>query len=274
MKMLELLNRSNLLSAHRGARAFYAENTLKALEMSVGHCDFMEVDVQLSRDKVALIMHDATLERTTNVKALEQFRLRAPYRVCDFTYEELCTLDYGSWFYEADPFHQIAQKKVKVPEANARYEPLLTLSELLRFIAEKQLFINIEIKDIHEDFEDEEVVEIVLEEIERWHVENLVVISSFRAAYLPLCKRKMPTLPTALLVARKHPHAKIDALIEYLKTLKVDGYNLSDGLVESEMIHRLREEGFFVNVYTVNNKLGQKELFAMGINGVFSDFCG
>jgi glycerophosphoryl diester phosphodiesterase len=272
MNFLELFEQKNLIAAHRGARAIRPENTLSALQASVGHCDFIEVDVQLSREGIALIMHDDTLERTTNIKEFPFFASRISAHVCEFSYEELLVLDYGSWFYKADPFHQIKEKKVNLKEIKTTREPLLTLDETLKFVQENQLFINVEIKDIHLFFSDEEAVQKIAHAIQAWHVESLVLLSSFRHEYLPLCKKLLPDVATAALVENQHPHAKLSALIAYLKNLHVDAYNLDEALVDARTVHALREAGFFVNVYTVNDPNRQKELFEMGVNGVFSDF--
>ncbi|MCD6433450.1 MAG: glycerophosphodiester phosphodiesterase [Sulfurimonas sp.] len=239
MNFLELFKKKHLVAAHRGACSLAPENTMSAIKASVGHCDFIEVDVQLSSDGVAIIIHDDTLNRTTNSSG----------KVSDFTFKELSSLDYGSWF-------------------DGKKEPILTLSELLKFIEAKGLFLNIEIKDMHKFFSDEKVVSTVFKEIKAWHVENLVLLSSFRSEYLPLCKEKMPNIPTAFLVWDKHPKE----LIKYLKELKVDAYNMSDKLVDRECVTKLRKAGFFVNVYTINDSIRAKELFDMGVNGVFSDF--
>lgn len=238
MNFLELFKKKHLVAAHRGARTLAPENTMSAVKASVGHCDFIEVDVQLSSDGVAVIMHDETLDRTTDSSG----------KVSDFSFKELNFLDYGSWF-------------------NGKREPILTLSELLKFIKENNLFLNIEIKDMHKSFSDEKVVSTVYKEIKVWHVEELVLLSSFRSEYLPLCKEKMPNIPTALLVGKKHPKK----LIEYLKELKVDAYHMSNKLVDREGVAKLRKAGFFVNVYTINDSMRAKELFDMGVNGVFSD---
>jgi glycerophosphoryl diester phosphodiesterase len=104
--------------------------------------------------------------------------------------------------------------------------------------------------------------------VEDWHVEGLVMFSSFRHEYLPLCKERLANVPTAALVEDVHPAN----LIEYLKSLHVDGYHMNDELAEKESVQKLRKAGFFVNVYTVNDPLRAKELFEMGVNGVFTDF--
>jgi glycerophosphoryl diester phosphodiesterase len=266
MKFLELFNKTGLISAHRGARSTHPENTLRALVASIGRCDFIEIDVQLSSDGVPVIMHDDTLERTTNVRELDKYKSREPYNVYDFSYEELAELDYGTWFYKTDPFEEI--KKGNVDTNIKQYEPLFTLNDLLSFIKRNQVFVNIEIKDMHENFSDVEVISTIQEKIEKVDIEDFIIFSSFRHEYLPLCKQKMQSVPTAALVEDKQP----DDLVNYLKELDVDAYNLDDVLVDEQTIKKVKDEGFFVNIYTVNDKKRQKELFDMGVNGVFTDF--
>lgn len=251
MKFLELLNHTNLIAAHRGARSIAPENTLIALKRSLGRCDFIEIDVQLSRDGAVIVMHDDTLERTTNVTEIERFKSRKPYRVCDFTLDELCTLDYGSWFYK-DEKHK---------------EPLLTLRGALEFIKENNIFLNIEIKDMHGIVSDDAAVDAVVKEIKVSGANELVLISSFRHEYLKIAKDKLPDVPTAALVEGKHPIN----LLEYLRELGVSGYNLNKELVDKKTVKMLREADFFVGVYTVNDLERAKELFEMGVNCIFSD---
>lgn len=251
MKFLELLKKNNLIAAHRGARSLAPENTLLALKSSLGRCDFIEIDVQLSKDGVLIVMHDDTLERTTNVSEIDSFTSRKPYRVCDFTFDELRTLDYGSWFYK-DKNHK---------------EPLLTLTHTLAFIKENNLFLNIEIKDMRSCFRDEEVVGAVVDEIKKSSAHERVLISSFRHEYLKLIKEKLADVPRAALVENEHPLN----LLEYLRELGASGYNLNNELVDKESVKKLREAGFFVGVYTVNDVKRAKELFDMGVNCVFSD---
>lgn len=251
MKFLELLNQTGLIAAHRGARSIAPENTLIALKKSLGRCDFIEIDVQLSRDGIGVVMHDETLERTTNVAEIDAFASRKPYRVCDFTLDELRTLDYGSWFYK--------DKKHK--------EPLLTLRDALEFIKENNIFLNIEIKDMYGIVSDEAVVATVVKEIKESDTHERVLISSFRHKYLKLAKEKLPDVPTAALVENKHPLN----LLEYLRELKVNSYNLNNELVDKQTVVMLKEAGFFVGVYTVNDSERAKELFRMGVNCIFSD---
>ncbi len=88
-----------------------------------GKCDFIEIDVQLTKDLVPVIIHDDTLGRTSDISNIEQFEDRSPWRVSDFTEEELQSLDFGSWF-------------------NHDYEPILTLEKALLFAKEQHIFLN------------------------------------------------------------------------------------------------------------------------------------
>ena len=94
--------------AHRGASAYAPEHTLPAylLALEMG-ADYVEQDLQLTRDGVLICMHDTTLDRTTNVEELFPDRAteverrgvqRQVWRVADFTLDEIKTLDAGSWF--------------------------------------------------------------------------------------------------------------------------------------------------------------------------------
>ncbi|MFT7003064.1 MAG: glycerophosphoryl diester phosphodiesterase [Sulfurimonas sp.] len=252
MSFLELFKHPSLIGAHRGSISTRPENTLSALENSIGFCDFIEIDVQLSSDGIAVIMHDETLKRTSNIKEIQAFKDRVPYKLSDFTYAELATLDYGSWFYQDE----------KKPE------PLLTLKKTLEFVKENKVFINIEIKDLHDSFSDKQVLSTLLKEINDSKTKEFILLSSFRHEYMVLSKEMQPNIPTAALVYKEHPAS----LIEYLKSIKVDAYHFNNKLVNKLTVKYLREAGFFVNIYTVNNLKRRQQLFDMGVNGIFTDF--
>ena len=86
-----------LVVAHRGASAYAPENTLAAVDKAheMGF-DWVENDVQRTSDGRLVVLHDATLARTTNVEEL--YPERAPWNVADFTAAEIRRLDAGSWF--------------------------------------------------------------------------------------------------------------------------------------------------------------------------------
>ncbi|MFR9675194.1 glycerophosphodiester phosphodiesterase [Streptomyces sp. TR06-5] len=91
--------RPPVVVAHRGASAYAPENTLAAVdEAAAREVTWVENDVQRTRDGALVVLHDTTLERTTDVE--EVFPDRAPWRLADFTLAEVEKLDAGSWFAE------------------------------------------------------------------------------------------------------------------------------------------------------------------------------
>jgi glycerophosphoryl diester phosphodiesterase len=105
-----------LLIAHRGASGFAPEHTLAAYRLAIEQgSDFVEQDLQLTRDGALVCLHDADLARTTNVAELfpdratlrdteGAGRARKGYYTVDFTLAEIKQLDAGSWFNRANPF--------------------------------------------------------------------------------------------------------------------------------------------------------------------------
>jgi glycerophosphoryl diester phosphodiesterase len=94
-----------ILVAHRGASAYAPEHTIAAYRLAVEQgADFVEQDLQISKDGVLVCLHDLTLERTTDVEQVFPNRAaagpdgRKTWHVSDFTLRELKTLDAGSWF--------------------------------------------------------------------------------------------------------------------------------------------------------------------------------
>jgi glycerophosphoryl diester phosphodiesterase len=94
--------------AHRGASAYAPEHTLAAYQLAIEMgADYVEQDLAVTRDGVLICLHDATLERTTNVEELFPDRVstaniegteRRAWVANDFTLAEIKTLDAGSWF--------------------------------------------------------------------------------------------------------------------------------------------------------------------------------
>ncbi|MGB2715228.1 MAG: glycerophosphodiester phosphodiesterase family protein [Vicinamibacterales bacterium] len=94
-----------IVIAHRGASAYAPEHTIAAYRLALEQrADFVEQDLQISKDGVLVCLHDLTLERTTNVEEVFPTRSvagpngRPSWNVSDFTLPELKTLDAGSWF--------------------------------------------------------------------------------------------------------------------------------------------------------------------------------
>ena len=96
-----------LVVAHRGARGHAPENTLTAAALGYAvQADLWELDANYTKDGKLVVMHDDTLVRTTDVETA--FPGRPSYRVCDFTLDEIKSLDAGSWYAGRDQFGRVA----------------------------------------------------------------------------------------------------------------------------------------------------------------------
>ena len=252
--------------AHRGNRSLAPENTLAAARKGLAAgADMWELDVAMSADGIPYLVHDDTLERTSNVA--EIFPERRPWPTHAFTLAELSRLDFGTWFNATDPFGQIAAGNVSAAEQAAYVgEPAPTLEEALAFTRDHDWRVNVEIKDLSGTPGDATIVEQVVTLIETLDMAERVIISSFNHAYLVRAKAANPALPTAALVYR--PVADPLAL---LQQLQAEAYNPHRSIDPSE-IAPLRAQGFGVNVWTVNDEALMRRLIEAGASGIFTDF--
>ena len=262
-------NGQRLVGAHRGFRSIRPENTLSAFEASLSHCDFIELDVQMSRDGIAVITHDEELGRTCNALEVAVKLGKKSLRVDHWDLPELRQLDFGAWFLRADPFQTIEKEEV-VPKAIEKILPqqILTLTELLEWRARVGIALNIEIKDQLGGTHDTTVVDAVVQAIGEANCVGDVLISSFRHDYLRQVRQQLPEIALGALQEGEHP----DDLIGYLTELNVDAYHPDVEIISGEMIRDLRRNGFMVNVFTVNDKDTQEQLFADGATSVITDY--
>ena len=138
-----------LLVAHRGASGYAPEHTLAAYELAIRQgADFVEQDLQITKDGVLICMHDPEMSRTTNVK--EVFPERATERdiegqgnpkkgwyVADFTLAEIKQLDAGSWYYTANPFAAPSVREPTIIHGSPKLKPIHrvpTLEETIKAV--------------------------------------------------------------------------------------------------------------------------------------------
>ncbi|MFF5443758.1 glycerophosphodiester phosphodiesterase [Streptomyces sp. NPDC012888] len=170
--------------AHRGASAYAPENTLLAVDLAeeLGF-DWVENDVQRTKDGELVVVHDETLTRTTNVRTL--FPDRGPWRVRDFTADEIARLDAGSWF--------------GVEFAGARVPTLRQYLDRVRSNDQK-LLLEIKKPELYPGIERDTLE--VLEEagwLGEEEVRDRLVVQSFSADCVRIVHAERPELVTAFL---------------------------------------------------------------------------
>ncbi len=230
-----------LVFAHRGAKAVAPENTipafLKAAELGA---DGVELDVQFSADGALVVIHNPTLEQTTNGHG----------RVTSHTLEELKELDAGSWFG---------------PEfAGTR---LCTLDEALEAIGSR-LLVNIEMKSF--TMGNDGMAEQVAEVVRRRDLYDQVIVSSFNPFTLRRLKKVEPRIETGLLVA---PDLPIYLSRAWLRPwARPDALHPEHVMVDEAYMRRARRQGYAVNVWTVNEPDDMRRMIALGVNAIITDY--
>ncbi len=253
--------------AHRGARSLAPENTLAAARKGLAlGADLWELDVALTADGVPFVVHDDTLARTSNVKAV--FPDRKPFTNYLFTLDEVRRLDFGSWFVATDPFKQIAAGQVSQAEQESyRGEKAPTLREALAFTKDHNWRVNVEIKDLTSAPGDATVVEVVVALIDELGMADRVLISSFNHAYIQRAKQANPKIATAAVVDKADPDP-----VALLKRLNAQAYNPKAGQISPAEIGKVRDAGYDVYPWTVNDEATMKQLIAARVSGIFTDF--
>lgn len=226
--------------AHRGAGKLAPENTLAAFRhgASFGYRMF-EFDVKLSGDGKPVLMHDATLDRTTSGRG----------RVDALTLGEIAALDAGSW-------HSPAYAG----------EPVPTLAAIARYTRANDLLVNIEIKPVPGD-EYRTGAAVALDAQSLWAGAAVPpLLSSFSEAALEAAREAAPDLPRALLV-KTLPADWLDRLAR----LGCVGLDANHGELDANVIQRAHTAGYKVLCYTVNDPARAAELFGWGLDTLITD---
>ncbi|MDZ7683157.1 MAG: glycerophosphodiester phosphodiesterase family protein [Fodinibius sp.] len=229
--------------AHRGASAYYPENTMAAFRGAEAmDAEMIELDVLLSKDGVPVVFHDAHLEDHTNGTGL----------VRDHTLEELKTLNNGSWFDDQYSGQQIP-----------------TLEEVLKFASEK-IALNIEIKTeaVTDQLEDG-VAQKSLALVQKYDMEEHVLFSSFDYRAVAHLKELAPTIPVAVLYNNRWPNHRLPH--ELVREYSADAFNCSYRQLTKRRLANLRTHNIPSFVYTVDRKSRMRKLIAAGVNGIFTN---
>ena len=234
--------------AHRGAGKLAPENTLAAFKLgaSYGYRMF-ECDVKLSADGVPFLMHDATLDRTTN--AARQLPADAKRSGGEHAWGTLAQLDAGSWHSRA-----------------YAGEPLPTLSNLAHWCRANAFALNIEIKPTPGC--ERETGEVVGREAGRLWSGSPVppLLTSFQAESLAAARQSAAHLPRGLLLDTLRPDWLQEAV-----ALQCVAVVCNHALWDSETVRQAQAAGLRTLSYTVNDEWAAERLWALGTDGIITD---
>ena len=267
--------------AHRGARSLAPENTLAAIRMAaLAGADMVELDVHLTTDGIPVVIHDDTLERTTDIERFyDEWGLKKDVMVSSLTLGWLKTLDAGSWFVDGDPYGTIASGEVTDAMARSyRGEKVPTLKEALALVEDLNL-ADVEIKQIPRFYEG--IVQKVVKNVRQMEDPGRAVISSFDHDVCLRVKRLAPELAAAPLSVDRiaEPGRYVRQLIggeawhpSGLVLGLGDGRPVEYPLTNGSDIVAAQRFGVAVNVWTVNGKREMERLIDAGVNGIITDY--
>ncbi|RKY76892.1 glycerophosphodiester phosphodiesterase [candidate division KSB1 bacterium] len=226
--------KSTLIVAHRGMSSLYPENTLvsfkKALELGV---DMIELDVHRTKDKELVVIHDNSVDRTTNGKG----------KVDQLTLQELKKYSAGSWFSQ-----QFEEERIP------------TLGEVFELV-NKKTKLQIEIKQSG-------IEDVLVNFVEKYDMVNNVVCSSFNLRSIIKVRKLNPLIPT-LFIARSFNLNKMKKVLltEGINMVAIEFRHLSLSLLKA-----CHSCGFVVDAWTIDEERDMVKFLEMGVGLITTNY--
>jgi glycerophosphoryl diester phosphodiesterase len=236
--------------SHRGASGYAPEHTIISYQMGEKmHGDYIEIDLQMTKDGQLIAMHDETVDRTTDGTG----------SVKDFTLDEIKELDAGSWFNE------------KYPEsAKDDYEGLQvpTLEEIFqKFGKNASYYIETKSPEIYPGMEKE-----LLRLVDKYDInKKTLLVQSFSPKSLQIMHELDPSVKLVQLISYKSYATITDGEIAAIKDYAI-AVGPNHTYLNEEYIQKVVNSGLEIHPYTVNDKERMKQLIDWGVTGMFTNF--
>ncbi len=222
-----------IIYAHRGASEYAPENTLSSFYLGVMQgANGIETDIQMSKDNVAVLFHDDTLERVTGQKG----------SICDYT------------------IAQLKQFKVTANAPGNFFDRIVTLEEFLSIFSQYDLQFALELKS-------DSCENTVLSLVNKYRVVNNTTITSFNYEYLSNIYEKCDYIKIGLLV-----DGDGTAEIDKLKAINANEICPKAECITPESVKVLREAGFSIRPWGVYNTELMKKMCHFGVDGMTVNF--
>lgn len=227
------------VAAHRGGGSFAPENTLAGFEAGARFGFTMsECDVKLSGDDVVFLLHDDTVDRTSNGHGA----------AADLAYDVIATLDAGSWF-----------------DKRFAGERMPTLAELAQTLERLDMLVNLEVKP-SPGREARTGNDVAREAARLWRGRTPPLLSSFSEDSLAAARDAVPELPRGLLVTDVP-----DDWHRRAARLECVSIHVRHGSLDSALVRAFKDAGLFVMAYTVNDLDRARTLVGWGVDAICTD---
>ncbi|USK41899.1 glycerophosphodiester phosphodiesterase [Cytobacillus oceanisediminis] len=235
--------------SHRGASAYAPEHTIASYDMGEKlHGDYIEIDLQMTKDGHLIAMHDVTLDRTTNGTG----------SVKDYTLNEIKQLDAGSWFNEKYPYASKAEYEgLKVP----------TLEEVFKkFGKNNSYYIETKSPDVYPGMEKE-----LLRLVDKYKInKEKLLVQSFSSQSLKVMNELDPSIKLVQLISYKANAEITEAEIKEIKQYAM-GIGPNHTYLNEEYVQKVVNSGLELHPYTVNDKERMEQLINWGVTGMFTN---
>ncbi len=242
-----------LVIAHRGGAGLWPENTLYAFEHAKAlGVDCLELDVRSTSDGVLVVMHDATVERTTDGTG----------RVADMTLAELKGLDAGyRWTPDGGRSFPLRGRGITVPTL----EEVFAALPQMRFIMEPKQ-------------EMPSITGPLCRMIEKHERTNSLIVGSFNQTVIDDFRRQCPAVATSASTAEASKFLSMyktgvgRAYSPVMQALQVPEYFGGMEVVTKGFVDTAHQLNLEVHVWTVNNPENMRRLLEMGVDGIMTDY--
>ncbi|HWI49137.1 MAG TPA: glycerophosphodiester phosphodiesterase [Rummeliibacillus sp.] len=236
--------------SHRGASGYAPEHTITSYQMGEKlHGDYIEIDLQMTKDGQLIAMHDEKLDRTTDGTG----------PVKDYTLDEIKHLDAGSWFNEAYP--QYAKSEyvgLQVPSLEEIFQ---------KFGKNASYYIETKSPDIYPGMEEE-----LLRLVDKYDInKKTLLVQSFSADSLKIMNELDPSVKLIQLLSYKKNAVITDEEIAKIKEYAI-GVGPNHTYLNEAYVQKVVNSGLEIHPYTVNDKERMQQLIDWGVTGMFTNF--
>nr|WP_301172364.1 glycerophosphodiester phosphodiesterase [Brevibacillus nitrificans] len=229
--------------AHRGASGYAPENTMAAFRKAVKmKADYIEIDVQVTKDGHLVVIHDNTVDRTTDGTG----------KVGSFTLDEIRNLDAGSFFG---------------PEFVG--EPIPTFEEVLdEFRGKTGILIELKSPELYPGVEKQVADALSDRNLDKPKNEKIIV-QSFNFDSMKTFHELLPKVPVGVLTSNKDDltDEKLEEFASY-----ADYVNPTQKLVTEELVNRIHDLGMQISVWTVRKPEEVQPLLDAGVDDIITDY--